>query len=209
MKKISTQKPVGQILKLHAEILDAARTSLPKAIKIGELLTGLKDKMEHGQWLPWIQKNLSFSDRTAARYIKCFSERDRLGKFDSVTNLTEAYELLSEPKTEPAPLPPTDSGRAARAAELDAQINQSLADIKTNAADFADEELPAGFIGFNGMKEFFRTRGKSLDIELTDADETGFRVIEWYLANGAAVSRETILNCLRQFNPAREMEIAA
>jgi hypothetical protein len=209
MKITTTKKSVGQILKLHAEILDAARTSLPKAIKIGELLTGLKEKMEHGQWLPWIQKNLSFSDRTAARYIKCFSESDRLGKFDSVTNLTDAYELLSEPKAKPAPLPPTDSGRVARAAELDAQIIQSIADIKTAAADFGDGELPPGFIGFNDMKEFFASKGKSLDIELTDADEAGFRVLEFYLANGAVVSRETVLECLRQFNPARQLAKAA
>jgi hypothetical protein len=102
-----------------------------------------------------------------------------------------------------------DTRRAARAAELDAQINQSIADINTTAADFADEKLPAGFIDFNGMKELFKTRGQSFGVKLTDADETGFRVIEWYLANGAEISRETVLKMLAAFNPAREMELAA
>jgi len=98
------------------------------------------------------------------------------------------------------------AARLKRFHELDAQIIQALADIKKVAAGLADEELPAGFIDFNGMKELFRTRGKLLDIELTDADEAGFRVIEWFLANsGAAVSRETVLKMLAAFNPARQL----
>ena len=202
MKLTNTQKSVAQILKLHGEILDAARTSLPKAIQIGELLTGIKDKMDHGQWLPWIQKNLSFSDRTAARYIKCFSERERLGKFDSLSNLTEAYELLSEPKTEPAPLL-SAAARIARAKELDSQISQSLAGIQSTDTDFADDELPVGYLDFTGLPDFFKSRGRSFGIQLTNEDQTGFGVLEFYLANGAVASRETIRKILAAFNPAR------
>jgi hypothetical protein len=44
---------------------------------------------------------------------------------------------------------------------------------------------------------------------LTPADKDGLNVIILYLAAGAVISRETILECLRQFNPAREMELAA
>jgi hypothetical protein len=205
---ISVTQSLKQIRKLHGEIFQAVRTSLPKAVKIGELLTGIKDKMDHGEWLPWIQKNLPFSERTAQNYIRCFDEKDRLKSAtvaDLPLSVSGALALLSEPKI-PAPL---DSGRAARAAELDAQIIQSIADIKIAAADFGDGELPPGFIGFNDMKEFFASKGKSLDIELTDADEAGFRVLEFYLANGAVVSRETVLECLRQFNPARQFSKAA
>ena len=158
MKIISTKKSVEQILKLHAEILDAVRTSLPKAIKIGELLTGIKDKMEHGQWLPWVQKNLPFAERTVRNYCRCFAERDKL-KSANVADLSGAYILLSEPKTELAPLPPMDFGRAAKAAELDAQIIKSIADVKTTATDFADGELPPGFIAREGFEAFIKSRG--------------------------------------------------
>jgi hypothetical protein len=47
-------EPVAEIRWLHAEILAAARTSLDKAIRIGELLTGIKSGLKHGEWLPWI-----------------------------------------------------------------------------------------------------------------------------------------------------------
>jgi hypothetical protein len=205
---ISETASVKEIKKLHGGIIRAAKMSLESAIRIGELLEKIRTKIPHGQWQSWAEKHLPFDVRTARNYCRCFEERDRL-KTETVSDLTAAYKFLAEPKTEPAPLPP-DAARLSRAKELDAQLIQSLADIKTAAADFGDGELPPGFIGFNGMKELFKTRGKSLDIELTNADEAGFRVIEWYLANsGAVVSREKVLECLRQFNPAREMELAA
>ena len=209
---ISVTQSLKKIRKLHGEIFDAVRTSLPKAVEIGELLKGIKAGLKRGEWLPWCQKNLPFSERTAQNYIRCFDEKDRLLSAtvaDLPLSVSGALALLSEPKTKPAPLPP-DAARLARAKELDALLIQSLADIKTAAADFADGELPAGFIGFNDMKDFFTSKGKSLDIELTDADETGFRVVEWCLANsGASVSRETVLEMLTAFNPARQLAKAA
>jgi hypothetical protein len=204
---ISETASVKEIKKLHGTIIHAAKMSLESAIRIGELLEKIRAKIPHGKWESWAEKNLPFDVRTARNYCRCFEERDRL-KTETVSDLTAAYKFLAEPKTEPAPLPP-DSARLARAKELDAQIIQSLEDIKTAATDFGDGKLPPGFIGFNDMKEFFASKGKSLDIELTDADEAGFRVLEFYLANGAVVSRETVLECLRQFNPARQFAKAA
>lgn len=221
MKRINTSadklpalnetQSIKQIRKLHGEIFEAARTSLPKAIRIGELLTGIKDKMEHGQWLPWIQKNLLFSERTAQNYIRCFDEKDRLKNAmasDLPLSVSGALALLSEPKTEPAPLP-QDAARVALARELDAQICQSLDDIKTAAADSADGELPPGFIGRDGFMEFIKSRGQSLGVALTAADKNGLNVIILYLSAGAVVSRDTILKILQGFNPTREMELAA
>ena len=101
------------------------------------------------------------------------------------------------------------AARLKRAHELDAQITQALANLKKVAADFADEELPEGYLDFNGLPEFLKTRGQSSGVKLTDADETGFRVIEWYLANGGVVSRDTILKILQGFNPARQQEATA
>lgn len=97
------------------------------------------------------------------------------------------------------------AARLKRFHELDAQIIQALADIKKVAADFADDELPPGYINLAGFEELFRTRGQSLGITLTPADEDGFNVIGLYLSAGAVVSRETILKCLRLFNPARQL----
>jgi hypothetical protein len=88
---------IKEIQQLHSEILEATRTNLPKAIRIGELLAGIKVGLEHGQWLPWLAANLPFSARTAARYVTCFENRDRL-KLDNVSDLTGAYRLLRAPE---------------------------------------------------------------------------------------------------------------
>jgi len=56
-----------EIARLHSEILTAARTSLDKAIRIGQLLTEQKAQLKHGEWLPWVKENLPFDARSSAR----------------------------------------------------------------------------------------------------------------------------------------------
>jgi Protein of unknown function (DUF3102) len=48
------------------------------AVKCGELLAKKKDSLSHGQWLPWVKRNLPFTDRTARRYIKVWHNRQTL-----------------------------------------------------------------------------------------------------------------------------------
>lgn len=102
MKSIT--KTASEIKKLHGEICCAARTSLDKAIRIGELLADAKGNVKHGEWLSFV-KTLPFSERTARNYMRVYEEREGL-KSATVADLTEAYRLLEEPKT---PSLPSDS----------------------------------------------------------------------------------------------------
>lgn len=43
-----------EIKRLHQEIYGELRTSLQKAIRIGELLTEQKDELQHGEWEDWV-----------------------------------------------------------------------------------------------------------------------------------------------------------
>jgi len=88
---------VQQIVTLHQEIAGHLKLSLEKAIRIGELLTEQKGSLKHGEFTPWVAANLPFTDRTARRYMKLYTERDKL-KTDSVSDLSGAYKLLAEPK---------------------------------------------------------------------------------------------------------------
>jgi hypothetical protein len=88
---------IEEIRTLHFQIVGLARTSLEKAIRVGELLTEIKSQLNHGEWLPWIKTNLPFTDRTARNYIRLHENRDRL-KLETVSDLTTAYKLLSEPE---------------------------------------------------------------------------------------------------------------
>lgn len=99
-KKPISSSPVPEINRLHTEIVSAAKSSLTKAIRIGELLARQKEKLQHGQWLPWLKSNASFSERTAQNYLRVFERRKEL-KSASVADLGEAYRLLAPP-SEPA-----------------------------------------------------------------------------------------------------------
>lgn len=70
-----------------------------KAIRIGELLFEQKEKLKHGEFIPWTKINLPFSDRTARNYMKLFENQEQL-KMESVSNLNSAYKLLGKPKEE-------------------------------------------------------------------------------------------------------------
>jgi hypothetical protein len=90
---------IGEIIKLHNEITGYLKMSLKKAIKIGEMLLEQKKTIGHGRFILWVDKNLPFSDRTARRYISIYKYRSRL-KSDNVSNLSDAYKLISGPKSE-------------------------------------------------------------------------------------------------------------
>jgi len=88
---------VTEIVSLHAEIVGFGRMALDRAIRIGELLTEQKAELGHGDFGPWIQEHLPFTDRTARRYMLCYEHRDRL-KTDTMSDLTGAYRLLRQPQ---------------------------------------------------------------------------------------------------------------
>jgi hypothetical protein len=85
----------AEINRLHSEICAAARTTLEKAIRVGELLNQVKESLVHGAWLPWLKENVAFDVRTAQRYMRVFEHRSLL-KNDTVSHLSMAYSLLTE-----------------------------------------------------------------------------------------------------------------
>lgn len=88
-----------EVIALHNEINEALKTSLPKAIRIGEILADIRSNSKHGEWLPWVKDNLPFSDETARKYQRLYQNRE---KFQPDWNLTEAYELVL-PSRKPQP----------------------------------------------------------------------------------------------------------
>jgi hypothetical protein len=84
---------VQEIVNLHQEILGHLRSSLGKAIKIGQLLSEQKSNLAHGEFTTWVKVNISFSDRTARNYMRLFKERDKL-KTENVSDLGDAYNVL-------------------------------------------------------------------------------------------------------------------
>jgi hypothetical protein len=88
---------VKEIRRLHEEIGEALRTTLPKAIRVGELLAEQKAECKHGEWLPWCKENLPFSERTAQDYMRFYGRRAEL-KTATVADLPAARKLLTASK---------------------------------------------------------------------------------------------------------------
>jgi DUF3102 family protein len=88
-----------QIVKLHDEILTAARSALTTAIRAGEILWSIKEKLEHGNWLPWLKASVPFSERTARNYVACYKRQDELNR-QAIAGLTEAYYWLCDSAAE-------------------------------------------------------------------------------------------------------------
>jgi hypothetical protein len=88
---------VQEIWNLHGLFIESLKKSLEHAMRIGELLVEQKSELPHGLFGAWIDSNMPFSIRTAQNYMKVYRERDRL-KSATVSHLTEAYNILGEPK---------------------------------------------------------------------------------------------------------------
>lgn len=98
-----------EIHKLHDDIVEAGRSVLDKAIRIGELLTKTKVSLKHGEWLPWLKANITFSQQTANKYMRCYSIREDL-KLLPCSNLPEL--LVTQPTPQDAiALEPADFQR--------------------------------------------------------------------------------------------------
>ena len=57
-----------------AEILDAKRRGGQAILDVGRGLIEAKGMLSHGEWLPWLEERVEFSERTAQRFIRLAQE---------------------------------------------------------------------------------------------------------------------------------------
>ena len=84
------QQRKTEIVALHTGIQAAARRSIQDAIRIGELLSEQKAELEHGEFTPWIERELPFSERAARYYMTVYRWRSKTA---NVADLSEAYRV--------------------------------------------------------------------------------------------------------------------
>ena len=99
MKEIERSK-VERIIEMHSQIMRRARLSLEDAIKIGELLSEEKRKLQHGEWGNWINENLPFTASTAATYMRLYLRKDEFEE-KGIADLKGAYKLITPAKRLP------------------------------------------------------------------------------------------------------------
>ena len=62
----------------HQQAQASMQKGLEHALKAGELLVEAKKLVTHGKWLPWLEANCPFPERTAQLYMRVARERGRL-----------------------------------------------------------------------------------------------------------------------------------
>jgi len=91
--KIRTDDEVVELQENHEWILGwqrAGKEAVERAIRNGEILTGVKDQLAHGEFLPWIERVLPFSDRAAEDYMRIYRYRNKTA---NVADLREARDV--------------------------------------------------------------------------------------------------------------------
>ena len=91
-KEIIVNSAVREINSLHRELKSNLESIVSKAIRVGKLLIEQKSKLKHGEWLPWIESNLEFSQSTAYWYIQCYRNKKLL--VGNNLTLKEAIKLM-------------------------------------------------------------------------------------------------------------------
>lgn len=181
----------SEVKKLHLEILNLAQGSLGRAVTAGKILTGVKSKLDHGEWIPWVNENLPFmSESTVKRYIRCYENRNELLSM-KISDATEAYEamtkhrdipnrsvetdLVQDSRTNNAKPPgiPRDSGPARKPAEkptVDAVVvGENKSGDTPTRKDEVGRKIPPNVIEDwdRAVEVAKRLRGCAQDIKLT------------------------------------------
>jgi hypothetical protein len=94
-----------QINAAHSAAGAAASATLKHALRCGELLSGTKARVHHGEWLPWLNNNCpEVSSRTAQRYVQLHGKlaEIQMRRHDAFRRTMEAgLALISKPRPKP------------------------------------------------------------------------------------------------------------
>ena len=72
----------------HGHVETHKRSAIKHAIRCGELLLEMKQRVGHGNWLAWVEENFQASERTARNYME-------IAKSAAVADLSDATTMRS------------------------------------------------------------------------------------------------------------------
>lgn len=90
---------------LTREFVVSWRRTLDLAICLGEALLALKQKIGHGNWLPWVESDFSLGERMARNFMDLARNRQEIADLPPATTVTAALAWLRERQAQPKALP--------------------------------------------------------------------------------------------------------
>ncbi|TGL35591.1 DUF3102 domain-containing protein [Leptospira perdikensis] len=103
-----TEQTVRRIIDLHESVLGGMKNVLQNAMALGEELLKIKEDLGHGNWIPWIEQNLPFSERSARNYISIFKNKELLNR-QPIADLKSAIKFLSDGTQEEKEINPKEN----------------------------------------------------------------------------------------------------
>ena len=93
MNDLQISKATQEIIELHNLIIQSARRTVSDAIRIGQIISVEKERLEHGQFLPWLQ-TLPFDQKTVWTYMRFHRYSDKIGNFPNLSEANKQIESL-------------------------------------------------------------------------------------------------------------------
>ena len=125
-------------------------------VEIGQELIAAKDRLGHGQWLPWLEAEFAWSDRTARSYMQVAQAFGAKSEIISVLPPTTLYKLA-------APSTPSQV-RDVVVGQLEAGASPSTRDIekliRATRADYDEAQRKARQSPEEKRKEAAKARRK-------------------------------------------------
>ena len=154
------------------EILDAKRTGGEAILTIGRCLIEAKDMLPHGEWLPWLNERVEFSERTARRFMKLYRECSNRPALADL-GASKALALLALPPEEREQFMEDHNVIDMSARQLEQAIKER--DEARKAAEAAKADASAAEQARAKMAEDMRATQNLLESARADADSAGSR----------------------------------
>ena len=145
--KERTPEMIGAEIRMYVDA--GRRVTLLCGIEIGRRLVEAKEMLNHGEWLPWLERETDFSSSSAARYMKVFEEYGaaQLGLFGPETNsptlgnlsISNALRLLAIPENERESFAKEHDVENMSARDLDALVKERTAEIEAKARKWEEQ----------------------------------------------------------------------
>lgn len=74
-------------------------------LEIGKRLVEAKGQLSHGEWLPWLEEKVAFSERSAQQYMRLWKEYGK-SALSADLSISKALVLLALPESEREDSPP-------------------------------------------------------------------------------------------------------
>jgi hypothetical protein len=114
----------------HGQVETYKHNTIQHAIRCGELLLEMKQRVGHGNWLTWVQEHFEASERTARNYME-IAKSAAVADLQDDTTMRSALRALASP---------SQSRKAPKLERADAQAGDVLATKRIAIEN--DERIP-------------------------------------------------------------------